>query len=141
MMQKTSESDFLLIASGELIDGLGGTLGAHVQLLNPLPRGGQLLCGADEAKPGNGAEASDGQVIGQTAVKHQAFLFPIFAQQPDALSEPLGWRGMSAFVVLNENQSGFDPVQSEAGAHRFGASGADKPGDAEDFTLSQTQAG
>ena len=98
----------------------------------------ELGFGIDDAELGVAVQNRGGDVGADALQGDDAMAFAIFRDHADALRHG-GTRGvdLDRFAVQPEFGMGLAGVAAENGHGQFGTSGADQPGDAEDFAFAQ----
>ena len=84
-MEQTCQSDFLLVATGEGVDGLAGGRAANGQFVDPMCGSGGLSGWRDESLRSEARETGQRHVLGNRKVESEAFCLTVFTYQTDLL--------------------------------------------------------
>src|SRR5579875_811832 len=82
--QPAPHQDLLLVAAGEVADGMAQPGRAHLELLHHLAGDGALLRGADDAQGGDAAEDRERQVVAHRHRQQQPLGLAVFGHKRDA---------------------------------------------------------
>ena len=134
VVEQAGERDFLLVAAGEVRNGLCRSRCANAEARYPLAGNGSQFFRRDDPS----GQAREGEVIGQAHRLGEALVFAVFAEQSHALRETL-CRCCSGCVVREGDIAFADGGKAKDGAQKFRAARADEAANAEYFSAVQNE--
>ena len=131
--EPAGEEDLLLVAAGEIANGDLGIRGFDAEGADVVVAE-FILFGAREGAGGAafGLEGED-EVFANGEVREDALVFSVFGGEGEAVADGVAGGGDARGCIRNLDLAGGMAVDAEEEAGEFGAAGAEKAGEAEDF--------
>src|SRR5262249_20646744 len=141
VLQQPRDGDLLLVAAGELPDGLRGIAAFHPQAVDPALRGGALAPAIDPPEAAKRLVLREREGVRNRLREHQPLLLAVLAQKPHALRPAVARSVRARGRAHDADLAGVAPIEPENRAQQVGPARADQAREPEDLARPELKRG